>query len=260
MKEYLREREQRQRAATIWGLVLTAGLHVGAAALCSFSGLTYLWPPPQEETFVIDFSEEEEIPVKKDRGIRPRSENPDKTKPEELIQRSESPYTASKQNLTPETKPDDFGDVDTPAPEPKEEPKIDPRASFPGMAKKDTSLTSPHSAEQASNLFKAGQADGNAKKNVTEGRPNAHLEGRSVDGAIPSPGYKVQESGRVIVTIWVDNYGNVKNAVAGADGTTVTDKTLWEAARKAALKTHFTMSAEAPALQKGSITYNFYLK
>ena len=255
MKEYQRAHAQRQKAATIWGLVLTVGIHAGAVVLCSFSGLKYIWPPPQEETFVIDFSEEVR-PPKKDRGLRPRSENPDKTKPEELVQRSESPYTASKENLTPEATPDRAGDVEVPAPE----PVIDRNALFPGMAKKDTSLTSPHSAEQSENLFKAGQADGNARNNVTEGKPNAQLAGRSVDGAIPRPSYKIQESGRVIVTIWVDNYGNVKKAVAGADGTTVTDKTLWEAARKAALSTHFTMSAEAPALQQGSITYNFNLK
>ena len=56
-----------------------------------------------------------------------------------------------------------------------------------------------------------------------------------------------------------DNYGNVQKAVAGAEGTTVTDKTLWQAARKAALGAHFNMSAEAPPLQQGTITYIFKL-
>ena len=69
----------------------------------------------------------------------------------------------------------------------------------------------------------------------------------------------VQESGIVVVDIWVDNYGNVQKAVAGAEGTTVTDKTLWQAARKAALGAHFNMSGDAPALQKGTITYIFKL-
>jgi TonB family protein len=72
--------------------------------------------------------------------------------------------------------------------------------------------------------------------------------------------YNVQESGDVIVTIWVDNYGNVVRAVPGGDGTTVTDKALWAAARKAALETHFNMSADAPAMQEGTITYHFKLK
>lgn len=258
MKEYLREREKQSRAATVTGVILTVGVHVAAISLCSFSGLKYIWPPPQEQTFVIDFTEDEPE-IKQKRGIQPRSEEVDKTKPIEIVQRSESPYVAKKENLTPATKPDDFGDIDTPTPK-TEEPVIDPRASFPGMAKKDTSLTAPHSAEKESDLFKAGHVEGNAKKGNTEGKPNAHLEGRSVDGALPRPGYSVQESGTVVVTIWVDNYGKVQKAVAGSDGTTVTDKNLWAAARKAAMETHFTMNSNAPALQQGTITYIFNLK
>ena len=78
-----------------------------------------------------------------------------------------------------------------------------------------------------------------------------------MNGTLPRPSYAVQTSGKVVVDIWVDNYGNVQKAVAGAEGTTVTDKTLWQAARKAALGAHFNMSADAPALQKGTITYIF---
>lgn len=258
MKEYLRERERRSRTATIMGIVLTVGVHLCAIAFCSFSGLKYIWPPPQEQTFVVDFTEDEPE-VRPKRGVQPRSEEVDRTKPIEIVQRSQSPYTASKENLTPEAKPDNFGDVDTPAPEPKEEPRIDPRASFPGMAKKDTSLTSPHSAKESSDTFKGGHAEGNARNGSTEGKPNAHLKGRNVDGAIPRPAYNVQKEGVVVVTIWVDNYGKVQKAVAGADGTTVTDNTLWAAARKSAMETHFTMDPNAPALQQGSITYIFKL-
>ncbi len=258
MKEYLREREKSRRTATAIGIALTVGAHVCAVSVCSFSGLKYIWPPPQEQSFVIDFTEDEPE-VRQKRGIQPRSEEVDKSKPIEIVQRSQSPYTASKENLTPETKPDDFGDVDAPAPEPKEEPKIDPRAAFPGMAKKDTSLTSPHSAKESSSTFRGGHAEGNAKNGNTEGKPNHHLQGRDVDGAFPRPSYNVQESGKVVVTIWVDNYGKVQKAVAGADGTTVTDKTLWAAARKAAMETHFTMKSDAPALQQGTITYIFNL-
>ena len=81
-----------------------------------------------------------------------------------------------------------------------------------------------------------------------------------MNGTLPRPSYPVQATGTVVVDIWVDNYGNVQKAVAGAEGTTVTDKDLWNAARKAALGAHFNMSAEAPAMQKGTITYIFRLK
>ena len=42
--------------------------------------------------------------------------------------------------------------------------------------------------------------------------------------------------------------------------TVVTDQNLWQAARKAALGAHFNMSADAPAMQEGTITYIFNLK
>ena len=66
--------------------------------------------------------------------------------------------------------------------------------------------------------------------------------------------------GKVVVDIWVDNYGNVTKAIAGAQGTTVTNQSLWAAARAAAMKAHFNQSADAPALQQGTITYIFKLK
>lgn len=83
-----------------------------------------------------------------------------------------------------------------------------------------------------------------------------NLEG-CVNGTLAKPVSNIQARGKVVVDIWVDNYGNVQKAVAGAEGTTVTDKTLWQAARKAALGAHFNMSRDAPPLQQGTITYVF---
>ena len=162
-------------------------------------------------------------------------------------------------NTTPETKPDAHGDVEVPAPEP-EEPKLDPRASFPGMSKKDDKATAPHSASEASEGFKAGQADGNTPQGKTEGTANAHVKGRNVVGSLPKPSYDSQTEGIVVVQVKVDQYGTVTEAIPGAEGTTVTDKKLWNAARSAALKAHFNQSASAPALQTGTITYIFKLK
>lgn len=86
-----------------------------------------------------------------------------------------------------------------------------------------------------------------------------HLKGRTLVGSVPRPTYTVKESGTVVVAIWVDNYGNVTKAQAGAEGTTVTSKELWTAARNAAMKAHFNQKADAPALQEGTITYVFTL-
>jgi hypothetical protein len=64
----------------------------------------------------------------------------------------------------------------------------------------------------------------------------------------------------VVVEIWVNKSGNVTKALAGAQGTTVSNPTLWAAARVAAMKTHFNQSVDAPELQQGTITYIFKLK
>ena len=256
---YIRARQVQDRFSLIVGIALTAGLHLAVGIFCAFSGLKYLYPPPPESTFLIDFDalEEEEVPVQGKRGRQPQAETVDKTKPIELVQKSESPYVNTRPNNTPATKPDTHGDVDVPVPE--QEPALDPRAAFPGMSKQDNSTTAPHSASEASATFKAGQADGNTKTGKTEGTSNAHVEGRSVIGSLPKPAYNIQAEGTVVVRIKVDNYGNVKEAVPGYDGTTITDKTLWTAARNAALKAHFNQKADAPAFQMGTITYKFKL-
>ena len=251
-------RRKRERNAKITGIILSAIAHVCALVLVSMSGLKYIYPPPQEQAMLIDFSEAPEL-LQQPKGQEPLAEEVDLTRPVELAQRSESPYVADKPNETPLTKPDPVGDVEVPTPK-QEEPALDPRASFPGMSRKDTSHTAPHAAAEAGEAFKAGQPQGNTEHGRTDGKPNAHVAGRSTVGNIPRPVYNVQESGVVVVNIWVDNYGNVVRAVPGGDGTTVLDKSLSAAARKAALETHFNMSADAPAMQEGTITYYFNLK
>ena len=40
------------------GAGMSLGITLCAFLLCSFTGLKYIWPPPQENSFVIDFTEE----------------------------------------------------------------------------------------------------------------------------------------------------------------------------------------------------------
>ena len=256
MKQYLREREKEAKVSTMTGVVLTVAVHLVVLLSCAFTGLKYIYPPPEEQTFLIDFEEDEAQQIRRQRiGRQPQAEDIDKTKPVELIQRSESPIKSDRTNKTAEAKPDDFGDVEVPTP--KEE--INQNALFPGMSKKDSSLA-PHGATNPSAEFKAGHPKGNTQVGKTEGAPNAHVKGRSVLGALPRPDYAVQDEGKVVVDIWVDNYGNVTTAIAGGQGTTVSNQALWAAARAAAMKAHFNQSADAPALQQGTITYIFKLK
>ena len=262
MQPYQRTREERDKNANVTGIVATLAVHALALVICLTSGLTYLDPPPPERTsLVIEFEEEvvPEKPIPAQVGREPQSQEVDLTRPVELVQKAESPTVSDRPNTTPATKPDSHGDVEVPTPT-QEEPKLDPRASFPGMSSQDNTSTTPHSAAEATEGFKAGQPDGNAEAGKTEGSANAHLQGRSVLGTLPKPSYSAQVEGRVVVQIKVNQYGEVTDAIPGVEGTTVTDKNLWNAARNAALKAHFNQKADAPAVQEGTITYIFKLK
>ena len=262
MQPYLRTRQEQDRRSLWTGLGATVAAHAIALVVCLTSGLKYLDPPPPETSFLIDFEEEiqeQERPMETRVGRQPQAEEVDRTKEVELVQKAESPHVNDRPNKTPAVRQNDHGDVEVPAPPQKEEPKLDPRASFPGMSRQDDKATAPHSASEASEGFKAGQPDGNTKEGKTSGTANAHLKGRNVVGTLPRPAYNAQLEGIVVVQIKVDQYGNVTEAVPGVEGTTVTNTALWNAARAAAMKAHFNMSADAPVLQTGTITYKFKL-
>ncbi|MFT5669124.1 MAG: colicin import membrane protein [Vicingaceae bacterium] len=84
------------------------------------------------------------------------------------------------------------------------------------------------------------------------------LQGRN-SLSIPKPQYNLQESGKVVVEITVDRNGKVVNARPGMPGSTTSNSTLFEAARKAAMKAVFNSAPKASAFQQGTITYHFQL-
>ena len=183
----------------------------------------------------------------------------DPTQPINLVQQSEAQLEGTKANEAPEATVDDFGDVETPEP-PRETP-INKKALFSAANNNTTKDTlAPQTAREPSDELKAGHASGNTTTGKTNEEPNARVAGRSVNGTLPKPSYGVQADGKVVVKIWVDQYGNVTKAQAGVEGTTATDKTLWQAAYKAAMGAHFNMDASAPALQEGTITYIFRIR
>lgn len=261
MSGFQNEKNRQNKISTAVGLALTVLVHAAAIVFVSFSGLKYLYPPPQDTSFLLEMVQEEAPQIKeKHSGKEPKSENVNKEEEVELVQKSESVHESEKPNLTPETKENNHGDVEVPAPVQKEEPKLDARASFPGMAKKDTSLTAPHSAKKASEGFKAGQADGNTVTGKTEGKANAHVEGRDILGTLPKPAYTAMESGTVIIKITVNPEGQVIRARYEVNGSTISSTELITAAINAAYKSKFTRKMDAPVIQEGQIIYKFTLK
>ena len=58
----------------------------------------------------------------------------------------------------------------------------------------------------------------------------------------------------------VNREGHVTEAIPGIEGTTVQDRSLWSAAKTAALQARFDANPKAPISQEGTITYIFRLQ
>jgi len=107
-----------------------------------------------------------------------------------------------------------------------------------------------------------GSGGGPGSGNGT-GVGNGNGSGTSVDLKdrktiyLPKPVYDSDEQGKVVVAITVDKTGKVTKAIAGAKGTTVTDKTLWKQSEQAAYKAKFNSKSTAAIEQKGTISYIF---
>lgn len=257
-RQYIRVRAIQEVRSRTTGIVLTALVHIGLGAGCMVAGFTYLDPPPPErEMILIEFEEPENRKPKQILdGTKPRAEEAGKDI--RLVQKSEAPLQGSKSNEAPESVVDDFGDVETKDPEPPKK-EIDRRALFrsaDNKTQKDTLAA--QKAREASDDLKAGHAQGNTLTGQTSGTPQANLKGRHFVGTIPKPSYSVQAEGTVVVKIKVDGQGQVISAVPGEQGTTVNDIKLWQAARKAAMESHFNVN-NSPVDQYGTITYIFRL-
>ena len=81
------------------------------------------------------------------------------------------------------------------------------------------------------------------------------LQGRGLVGALPKPSYPGEKGGKVVIRVTVDAAGRVTSAEFHAQGSTTSNATLVEAAKRAAMKARFTESASF--VQGGMITYVF---
>lgn len=82
------------------------------------------------------------------------------------------------------------------------------------------------------------------------------LSGRSAK-SLPVPEYPGDDEGMVVVKITVDRFGNVTEVEPGVRGTTITNELFLIEAKHAALKAKFDTNENAPASQRGTISYRF---
>ncbi len=78
--------------------------------------------------------------------------------------------------------------------------------------------------------------------------------------ALPLPQTNFKHEGIVVVEVTIDRNGNVTKATPGVKGSTTLDETLLKAAQEAALAAKFDRKPDAPAFQKGTITYYFQIR
>lgn len=175
---------------------------------------------------------------------------------EESVSIPDSPRDRTPQETTtPQPTPPQPQPV--PEPEPDPEPQVDPRALFPGPGNQGSSSQSQGSTAQSGNQGSPdGDPEGTSPTGGGDGGVQFNLSGRSPN-SLPLPEYNSSATGKVVVTITVNRNGEVIRAIAGARGTTISDRTLWEAAKEAALRSRFNSTTDEAHEQIGSITYNF---
>ena len=99
MEPYRREQERQEKNSTVTGIVLTVAVHLCIIAVGFACGLKYIYPPPEEESILLDFSEDVPAPVIREMsGQEPRAVEPSPDKEVELVQRSEGQVTGTQAN------------------------------------------------------------------------------------------------------------------------------------------------------------------
>ncbi|HSH50943.1 MAG TPA: TonB family protein [Bacteroidales bacterium] len=145
----------------------------------------------------------------------------------------------------------------------EEEREVNQQALFPGRNKDNDENTSEGITEGEGNQgAKTGSTDSDNYSNLNSSGNNGinySLEGRNPE-SLPKPEYNYQIEGKVVVEITVNREGKVTDAIPGSKGSTTMEGPLLAAAKKAALKAKFDRKPDAPAYQKGTITYYFRLQ
>lgn len=248
------KRERRSSRAV--GVASTLLFHLLLLTLCVKSEVRARYSPEEEIKLLFDFSREEVTPIEVEARNLPKAENAKPENEVHLAQLSQAEVISETPSAGKKSTMEGEGDAMQYEPERVE---IDTRALFASANNRSDTLAA-QTASEVGDALKAGTPQGNTRYGDITGTPTANLKGRNVMGSLPIPEYDIEKEGRVVVRILVDQYGKVTNAVPGAQGTTVQDKVLWEAAKKAAYKALFNVNGSAPAIQEGTITYIFKLK
>ncbi len=278
------------------GIVGTILFHIGVLILLLFLALKTPLPLPGEEGVMVNFGYDEtgmgndqQLESAPAEIVQPPSTPPQDLEEREYLTQDIEEAPAIEKKKEPEKKePEKVQPVEKPKPEPAKEvlvpepepqPQVNQRAMYKGKSTTSTQGgqegISGQPGDQGSQSGYAGNPNYQGKGGTGSQGEGMGDSGTGGDGTGPGgsgisyslggrgslslhkPSYDSREQGKVVVTIKVDRRGNVTTAVPGAKGTNVSDQTLWNLAKDAALRSKFREDPDAPDIQVGTITYNF---
>lgn len=268
----------KEHKAGITGTVIFYAIII---AILLLFGYTTPLPLPAEEGILINFGDNDDgagqVEPRMSESIQEESQesiqesapesNPSPTEDGAITQDFEEAPAIEEQGIKEEkteSKPTPQPEeVKEEKPEPVEERKVNENALFPGRNRNNDNSSS--EGETQGNQNQGSTTGSVDSKNHTGGNSmgtsgtSFSLAGRNPE-SLPKPDYTLQIEGKVVVEITVDKYGKVTDAVPGVKGSTTLDANLLAAAKRAALKARFDKKPDAPAYQKGTITYYFKLQ
>jgi len=261
------------------GIIGTIIFHFIIGVIFMLFGYSTPLPLPEEEGILINFGTDDngfgtEEPMYSNTNQEQAQEESQESTPEITSTETEEGYTTQDFEEAPVVKEQgekEKTEEKKPEPKPEKEKKLEEvkertvnaNALFPG---RDRNADNSSSEGETSGKGNQGSTTGSVdSKNHSGGNSmgtngtSFSLAGRNPE-SLPKPAYNYQIEGKVVVEITVDKYGKVTSAVPGVKGSTTLDANLLSAAKSAALKALFDKKPDAPAYQKGTITYFFKLQ
>jgi len=246
-------------------LAILATLLVHFVVLLVFNWVQVTTFVMKEPAIRIDFSQQPDIPL-------PEPEPDDITQPEEATTSGKSVANKGRNDAAPrmlnQTEYNKIGDqVKGSAQEQVDQEIRDKlRAIEQNVIDEQRAAGYGYTPEEAEKFIQSFEANDVKDVPVQEARSEGAFKGETnisyrlenrYDTYIYVPVYLCQYGGEVTIAIAVDRSGNVVKTKLDNSSATTTDPCLREAALKAAGRMRFNSSQNAPALQKGSVTFIF---
>lgn len=238
------------------GIIGTLLFHVALVLIFIFFGYSTPLPLPAERGILIDFGSEDGSGY-----VEPRNQpvNQNQQSVQDQSQTQDNNLTQDYEEAPSLDNPDKNNEQRKKNNE-EDEKTVNENALFPGRS--DNESNSEGNTKNNGNkgdVNGSSDADNNGASKGGSGISYS-LSGRSPVGSLKKPNYPGNETGKVVVEIRVNQQGKVINATVRMRGTTISNPAFHRAAIEAAKKAVFDQKADAPLIQKGSITYNFRLE